>query len=324
MMSIWEEVYSRHKKGGSVPVDSLADFDQLEEPSLPQQQKKYNGADFKYNRTDLGQQPPPASSDSLDEVYHQPFKPQPVNESAPERESQAPALKKPVKSRFIPRIPGKLTTPYPALLSKVHYGLSDTWANIMLETKQNVQALLICGSAGKEGVTLLSYHLAMLLSKEYSMKVLYVDTNLKHTAVPKIQNLPGVYSFVTEQKDIAPFVVQTEYPGLYLLPSGAGKIAKSVGSNVLSCESIETLFQFCRNNFDVTIIDGQPVVSSPVMIEFARLADLTLLVCRYGVSRYEVSKLAVDKLQKFGITSLGVILNDRKFCVPQKLYKLLG
>ena len=119
-------------------------------------------------------------------------------------------------------------------------------------------------------------------------------------------------------------IVQTDYPGLYLLPSGAGKIGKNIGANMLSREPIESLLQFCRTNFDMTIIDGQPVVSSPVMIEFARLTDMTVLVCRYGFSRYEVSKLAIDKLQKFGITSLGVILNDRKFCVPQKLYRLLG
>ena len=164
----------------------------------------------------------------------------------------------------------------------------------------------------------------MFLSKEYSMKVLYVDTNLNHTAIPKIQNLPGLYSFVAEKKDLASLIVQTEYPGLYLLPSGAGKIAKSIGSNMLSREPIEALLQFCRDNFDVTIIDGQPLASSPVMIEFARLVDMTVLVCRYAQSRQEVSKLAVDKLQKFGITSLGVILNDRHFPVPQQVYKLIG
>ena len=119
-------------------------------------------------------------------------------------------------------------------------------------------------------------------------------------------------------------IVQSEYPGLYVLPSGSGTIGKNIGSNMLSREPIESLIQFCQNNFDMTIIDGQPLVSSPVMIEFARAVDMTLLVCRYGYSRHEVSKLAIDKLQKFGITSIGVILNDRKFPVPKRIYKLMG
>lgn len=316
-MNIWEEVYSKHKDSGRVPVDPQADQNQQNQQKKPVISES------------LGHPPKPAGSGSLEEAYYQHTKPQPVvNQSAPNRvpepEAEPQAPTKPVKARFIPRIPGKLTTPYPALLSKMRYSLSDSWANIMLETKQNVRTLLVCGSARKEGVTLISFHLAMFLSKEYSMKVLYVDTNLNHTAIPKIQNLPGVYSFVSEKKDLAPLIVQTEYPGLYLLPSGSGTIGKNIGSNMLSREPIESLIQFCRTNFDMTIIDGQPLVSSPVMIEFARVVDMTLLVCRYGYSRHEVSKMAIDKLQKFGITSIGVILNDRKFPVPQKLYKLMG
>ncbi|PJC72374.1 MAG: hypothetical protein CO013_09575 [Syntrophobacterales bacterium CG_4_8_14_3_um_filter_58_8] len=311
-MNIWEEVYSKHKDSGRAPVDTQADQNQQPKPVISES---------------LGHPPKPAGAGSLEEAYYQHTKPQPVvNQSAPNRapEAEPQAPTKPVKARFIPRIPGKLTTPYPALLSKMRYSLSDSWANIMLETKQSVQTLLVCGSARKEGVTLISFHLAMFLSKEYSMKVLYVDTNLNHTSIPKIQNLPGVYSFVSEKKDLASLIVQTEYPGLYLLPSGAGTIAKNIGSNMLSREPIESLIQFCRINFDMTIIDGQPLTSSPVMIEFARVVDMTLLVCRYGYSRHEVSKIAIDKLQKYGITSMGVILNDRKFPVPQKLYKLMG
>lgn len=309
-MNIWEEVYSKHKDSGRVSVDPQADQNQQPKPVISET---------------LGPPPKTAGAGSLEEAYYQNSRPQPVHHGAPNREPEPQAPTKPVKARFIPRIPsGRLTTPYPALLSKMRYSLSDSWANIMLETKQSVQTLLVCGSARKEGVTLISFHLAMFLSKEYSMKVLYVDTNLNHTAISKIQNLPGVYSFVSEKKDLASLIVQTEYPGLYLLPSGSGTIGKNIGSNMLSREPIESLIQFCRTHFDMTIIDGQPLVSSPVMIEFARVVDMTLLVCRYGYSRYEVSKLAIDKLQKFGITSIGVILNDRKFPVPQKLYKIMG
>lgn len=312
-MNIWEEVYSKHKDSGRGSFDPQADQNQQNQPKKPVISES------------LGQQPTPTGSASMEEAYYKNSKPQSVaSESAPNREPEPQAATKPVKARFIPRIPGKLTIPYPALLSKMRYSLSDCWANIMLETKQSIQTLLICGSARKEGVTLISFHLAMFLSKEYSMKVLYVDTNLNHTAIPKIRSLPGVYSFVSEKKDLASLIVQTEYPGLYLLPSGSGTIGKNIGSNMLSREPIESLLHFCRANFDMTIIDGQPLVSSPVMIEFARVADMTLLVCRYGFSRYEVSKLAVDKLQKFGITSIGIILNDRQFPVPQKLYKLMG
>ncbi len=343
-MNIWEEVYSRHKKGGLVPFDPQSDQTQnpqkkdqapSDSDSLPRQTKpagsdSFEKAYYKNSKPQPIHQPPskqatqPQSEEPRPST-HQP-QPQPVNHSASNQAPQTHAPTKPSRSRFIPRVPspGKPAPAYPAVLSKLRYSLSDAWANIMLETKQNLETLLVCGASRKEGATFVSFHLAMFLSKEYSMKVLYVDTNLNHTTIPKIQNLPGVYSFVSEKKDLASLIVQTEYPGLYLLPSGSGKIAKSIGSNMLSREPIETLIRFCRDNFDVTIIDGQPLVSSPVMIEFAKVVDITLLVCRYASSRQEVSKLAVDKLQKFGITSMGVILNDRKFPIPQKIYRMMG
>lgn len=327
-MSIWEEVYARHKEGGSVPVDPLVEEGLSDSP---------------------GQQPKPADSISFEDMYYRTGKPkaapaaktasavktEPAVQAAPVQQGgqdqdhkTPPQTEAPVKQgevRFIPRVTkSKLTVSYPAVLAKMRYSLSDAWANIAVETKGRIETVLFCGAARKEGVTLISYHLAMYLSKEYSMKVLYVDTNLNHTAIPAAANRPGLYSFVSEQKDLASLVVQTDYPGLYVLPSGAGAIAKNVSSNMLSREPIEIMMNFCRSNFTITIIDGQPLTMSPVMIEVAKAADVTLLVCRYGYSRQEVSRLAIDKLQKFGVTSIGAILNDRQFPIPQKLYKIMG
>jgi Mrp family chromosome partitioning ATPase len=315
-MNIWEEVYSRNKEGRA---DTMETIDQ--NVTLHQQQAKWSASDS------LNHQMMPNGASSFEEAYYRAAKSQPIrqNNQAPEPEPQPPKTQiKTVKSRFTPRVADRLTTSYPAVFAKMRSPLSDCWANILVETKQTIQTLLFCGAARNEGNTLISYHMAMFLSKEYRTRVLYVDTNLNHTPVSGTQNLPGLYSFVSEGKDLTSLIVQTEYPGLYLLPSGAERIGKNVSGNMLSREPIEILADFCRSNFDMTIIDGQPLATSPVMIEFARVVDMTLLVCRYGFSRYEVSKMAIDKLQKFGVSTIGAILNDRRFPIPQKLYRNMG
>lgn len=194
----------------------------------------------------------------------------------------------------------------------------------MVETKQKIETLLVAGATRQEGNTFVSFYLSLFLSKEYRMKILYVDTNLNHATIRNVRSLPGLYSFVSEKKELSSLIVQSEYPGLFLLPSGSGEIAANVGSNSLSREPINSLIAYCRENFDLTIIDGQPLTLSPIMIEFARVVDMTALVCRYGYSRREVSKQAVDKLRKFGVTSIGVILNDRQLPIPQKIYSMMG
>ncbi len=310
-MTIWEQTYTKHKEGGSVQAYPQTDKRLNQKLSVPP-----DTASTQTKSSDSG---------SFEDMFYQTSKPQPVRQQTRDRAPQPAAIAKPVKCRFSPRIlSDKLSTRYPGMLSKMSAGLSDIWANILIQTRQDIKSLLVCGATRKEGATLVSFYLSMFLSREYSMKILYVDSNLNHAVIPKIQNLPGLYSFFADNKDLTSLIVQTEYPGLYLLPSGSGKIAKNAGSNMLSREPIEILMNYCRANFDMTIIDGQPLTISPVMLEFARLVDMTALVSRYGFSRYEVSKLAIDKLQKYGITSIGVILNDRQFPIPQSIYKMMG
>lgn len=298
-MNIWEEAYSRHKEGGK--------------PTAYPQNDQYKNSQ------------PDKQANSFKDIYYQNNSPKAVvHQEIETGTKQAPSAQtKPVKSRFSPRGTYNISHPYPAVLSKLHNYLSDIWANIMVETRQNIETLLVCGAARKEGNTFISFNLAMFLSKEYSMKVLYVDSNQNHEAIPKIKNLPGLYSFVSEKRSLSSLIVETEYPGLFLLPSGYGKSYEN-SRNLMTRESVEDLMSFCRTNFEMTIIDGQPLTISPVMIEFAKAVDMTAIVCRYGYSRHEVSNQAIDKLHKFGITSIGVILNDRQFPVPPKIYKMMG
>jgi len=311
-MTIWEQAFSKKQESGRVR-DNMDSTN-----SLPNHHNMVP-AD--------GDIPQKDSSDSatFEEMYYQTAASQSMHQQSRNMGRKPADFSIHGNSRFIPRIPSdKLSTAYPEYLAKMRDQLSDIWANILIETKQTIETLLVCGATRKEGCTFISFYLSMFLSKEYSMKVLYVDSNPNHVPIPKIRNLPGLYSFVAENKDISSLIVQTEYPGLYLLPSGYGITANNVDTNMLSRKPIEVLMKFCRANFDMTIIDGQPLTDSPVMIEFAKLVDMTALVCRYGFSRREVSKLAIDKLQKFGVTSIGVILNDRKFPIPQRLYNLMG
>ncbi len=298
-MNIWEEAYSKNKEGVK--------------PTAYQPNDHYKNSQ------------PVKQPNSFKDIYYQNTGPQADAHHEIETgiKQSLSAQTKPPKNRFSPRETYNISHPYPAVLSKLHNHLSDIWANIMVETRQSLETLLVCGATRKEGNTFISFNLAMFLSKEYSMKVLYVDSNQNHEAIPKIKGLPGLYSSVSEKRSLSSLIVETEYPGFFLLPSGYGKSFEN-SRNVMTRESVEELMDFCRTNFEMTIIDGQPLTINPAMIEFAKAVDMTAIVCRYGYSRYEVSKQAIDKLHKFGISSIGIILNDRQFPVPPKIYKMMG
>ncbi len=73
----------------------------------------------------------------------------------------------------------------------------------------------------------------------------------------------------------------------------------------------------------MTIFGCNPVVSAPWVVGLARLADQVILVCRYASARREVCQLSIEKFQDNGVEVGGVVLNDRKFPVPMKIYNLL-
>lgn len=307
VMNLWEEAYSKHKEGARAPIN-------------PEVQPNHHLSDSPEDNAEA------TAYRSFEEMYYwNRRKPQTDNQHVQDQEPKLNGPVKEMKSPFTPRVQSNTLSPsYPAMLSKMHDSLSDTWSNILVGSEQDINTLLVCGAARKEGTTFISYHLAMFLAKEYSMKVLYVDTNMNHESIPKIQNLPGLYSYVSEGAELASLVLKTEYPGMHLLPSGAGVISKKISGNMLTRESIDKLIKFCRVNFNITIIDGQPITTSPIMIEFAKKVDMAIVVCRYGVSRQEVSKLAIDKLIHCKTKSVGVILNDRQFPIPQMLYRIMG
>lgn len=300
MMNVWEEAYFRHKESQIVSKKPQADnrlFSQLMQQHLP---------DSHHHQTAS------VSAKSFEEVYYQ------INRGQC-------ASSEPINSQGNSQRPFDIhANPYPEKLLKMRRQLSDIWANLTVATQQKVETLLVAGAIRKEGSTFFSYFLSLFLSKEYKMKILYMDTNLNHAGIPNIQNLPGLDSLVSGKKELSSLIVRSQYPGLFLLPSGAGENAANAGANPPSRELIKTLIGYCRENFDLTIIDGQPLTLSPIMIEFARVTDMTALVCRYGYSRREVSRRAVEKLRKFGVTSIGVILNDCQLPIPKKIYRLMG
>lgn len=223
---------------------------------------------------------------------------------------------------------GVIGAEMPGVLRKIHRYLDDIWANIYLESHERQSILMLCGSVPGEGCTFISFHLALFLALEQNLKVLYVDTDTgahgSGPIVPGIQNLPGLASFFTSQQVLPSLTLRSEYDNFFVLPSGFQTIAERTHKNGLfKKEAVESFFSYCRGNFDVTIIDGQPIAFNPLMIGFARPLGKMALVCRYGYSRREVTKITVDKLTKNNIGVIGVILNEREYPIPPWVYQIL-
>jgi Mrp family chromosome partitioning ATPase len=215
----------------------------------------------------------------------------------------------------------------PRISEQLRDHLVGLWDTILIDTPDPPKTLLFCGSTYGEGVTFLSYHLALLLGLEYQMRVLYVETDDGSRNSPDLlENLReggGLAAYLSQNVPLEPLIRTTETPGFHVLPSGVRHGLAGLGGGAVARGDVKGLMHFAGGHFDIAIFDGQPLLRSPGVVRFAREAEQVIFVCRYAVSRREVSKLALDKLRECGASVLGVVLNDRQYPIPPKLYKLL-
>ena len=217
-------------------------------------------------------------------------------------------------------------TPHLEVLRKMRFSLEGIWSTLLLKSPSQPRSLLVCGSTRGEGATFVSFHLSLFLCVEYGLKVLFVDAGVDDPRSPTLYNgkdLPGLASFYFNKKPLSSLILSTGYRGMYVLPSGADSAKGHAGTILFRREPLTELLEYAKERFDLVIFDGQPVLSSPSMLGYARAVDQVVLVCRYAQSRREVTQIVVDKLREIDASIAGMVVNQREYPIPPRIYKLL-
>lgn len=223
---------------------------------------------------------------------------------------------------------GDRTTRFPSVVTnQLRHHLYNTWATILIKAPESPKTLLFCGANSGEGTSFVSYHLALFLCLEYNLRILYVETDpdgqRPYPALPDGEGCPGLAAYFNEDRPLGSLILETETPGFHVLPDASRSDMPGISKIISEKEAVRQLMHYCSEQYDVTVFDGQPVLKSPRVIGFARAVDQVLFVCRYAVSRREVSRLAIEKLHQGGVNIMGVLLNDRQYPVPARIYRSL-
>lgn len=216
---------------------------------------------------------------------------------------------------------------YPPTLEMLHNRLEDIWVKMCLESKQTPKTILVSGAMRGEGASFVSIHMALFLALAHNMKTLFIDTNVNavkpNPFIPGVHEQMGLASFFTGAESLPALVLSTEYDNFFILSSGAVEVKGKNQHVIIEKGDIETIMDYCKGSFDAAIFAGQTITFSPIMLEFAKAVDATVLVCRYGFSRREVIREAIDQLRENNVDLTGLVLNSRRYPVPQWFYRIL-
>jgi polysaccharide biosynthesis transport protein len=201
----------------------------------------------------------------------------------------------------------------PSLLAESFH---DTLTSILFSGKDGLQprVIALCSSSPSEGKTTVSSNLAAALA-DINQKVLLIDADMRRPRMHHIfsvTNTEGLSSLLKGNAPVLgrprePIIVETQVPGLSLMPSGP---AVSNASNLLYSPRFAEVIRAIRNDFDYVLIDTPPMLQLADARIISQHCDTVILVIRAGKTTRDAARAARQKFQQDGTPILGTILND--------------
>ena len=152
--------------------------------------------------------------------------------------------------------------------------------------------------------------------------VLLIDTDLAEPTLHRLLSLndtPGVGDWLSSATDsdssIEAFIQPTNHARMSLMPAGrANNVTRLL-------DRVDRMLDEATRNHRHIVLDLPPVSSTPTALRLAAKCDAVLVVVECGNLHQEVVRKNVRALQAAGANVAGVVLNKRRFPIPDWLYE---
>jgi len=174
-----------------------------------------------------------------------------------------------------------------------------------------VRTILLTSFVRGEGTTTLAHHFADMLAFQSGSKVLLLDG----TAIARLR---------------AQSMVGGEAPELSLTPIRtegrmdvtAVRIKGALGY-AAAAERLQELMQQLAKRYTYVVVETAPVLQAPDSVLWLPLAQALFFVLEAGRTRIPVITKTLEVLRKHPLPLLGVILNKRRYPIPDAIYKVI-
>ncbi|HEY3990286.1 MAG TPA: polysaccharide biosynthesis tyrosine autokinase [Acidobacteriaceae bacterium] len=172
------------------------------------------------------------------------------------------------------------------------------------------RTILVTSALEKEGKSTVSANLAAVLAQGTG-RVLLVDADMRHPGVSRRfgffgSGYRGLSTVLSENDSTAEVVQSTEIPRLSILPAGPTHASPS---DLLGSVRMRQLLEEWKESYDYVVIDTPPMLAVTDATILSRLADVTLLIARHGVSTRRSLRRAHRSLADRADASVSVVVN---------------
>ena len=188
---------------------------------------------------------------------------------------------------------------------------------------ESIKTIMFTSTAHGGGATTTAVNFAKALVRDNEVRVLLIDANMRTPNLRELFNIEkdeGLTDIVVN-KHANPFKVINFHPSYLFVLATGGSYVGPVG--LFESEQFDGFLSKAREEFDYVILDSAPISSFAEARVLCEKMDGVVLVIESGKIRRQVALRAKKELEDAGARILGVVLNKRKYYIPEWLYKRL-
>ena len=197
------------------------------------------------------------------------------------------------------------------------------------EAPQHGHAIAVLSCHRAEGVSTLAANLAVALAQQGDAPVVLIDANYGHPSVHQIFGLrraPGLTDALVAGSNgdnsggrkRPAFCHRAQ--NLDILPAGSVYVASR---KTFRPDAFAQLLELARRDYRFVVVDLPALSANAGAIHLAGTCDAAVMVVEAERLRWEVARHAEDQLRQARVSLLGVVLNKRRFPIPQWVYSSL-
>jgi len=186
-----------------------------------------------------------------------------------------------------------------------------------------IKTILVTGVSHGGGTSTTAVNLATALAEDSRSSVLLVDANLRTPGLHrffKTKNFTGMSELLDVRGERSFDFKKVGDNNLYLFPCG---VKRSRNDGYFESKRFDQFLDNVRNSFDYVIFDSAPVPGFPDTQSLCSKVDGVVLVITYDKTRRQVALRAKKELEDAGAHILGVVINRRKYYIPDWIYRRL-
>ena len=226
----------------------------------------------------------------------------------------------------VPASPAPAALAAPAVAAPVKQGqeeISNLVQQLFLSAGADApRSVVFTSTESGSGCTWVCGNTAELFAGRIAGTVCVVDANLRRPQMAQhfgVENASGLSEALLEMDPIRAYARSLSLPNLFVITAGN---AVEGAQPLLTSDRMRLRIAELRSEFDFLLIDAAAMNLANEAIGLGCMSDGVVMVLKANTSRKQGARQAIQELQGGKAKVLGAVLNQRKFPIPQALYKL--